>query len=84
MGFLTGILGVAYFVLLVVVWFLYRAAPPGWMTVTALLTLGGAMLLFSLGIVSEYLVRILDEARKRPPYVVDTVLDGSTDPPDAR
>jgi dolichol-phosphate mannosyltransferase len=84
MGFLTGILGVAYFVTALVVWFLYQAAPPGWMTVTALLTLGGAMLLFSLGIVSEYLVRILDEARKRPPYVVDTVLDGSRDPPAAR
>jgi hypothetical protein len=26
-----------------------------------------------MGIISEYLLRILDEARKRPPYVVESV-----------
>jgi len=61
-------------------WFWRRAAPPGWMTEVALLTLLGAMILFALGIVSEYLLRILDEARKRPPYVVERVV-GHTDQP---
>jgi len=83
MGFLTGILCVAYFAVLIAIWFLHRSAPPGWMTVTGLLTLLGAMMLFSLGIVSEYLVRVLDETRKRPPYVVETVLGSSGDPPAA-
>jgi len=54
-------------------WFLRRAAPPGWMTEVGLLTLLGAMILFALGIISEYLLRILAEARKRPPYVVERV-----------
>jgi len=54
-------------------WFWLRAAPPGWMTEVGLLTLLGAMILFALGIVSEYLLRLLDEARKRPPYVVERV-----------
>jgi glycosyltransferase involved in cell wall biosynthesis len=84
MGFLTGIFCVAYFAVMLVVWFLYHAAPPGWMTVTGLLTLVGSMLLFSLGIISEYLVRILDETRKRPLYVVDSVIDGSANKPAAR
>ena len=61
-------------------WFWRRAAPPGWMTEVALLMLLGAMILFALGIVSEYLLRILDEARKRPPYVVERVV-GHTDQP---
>ena len=55
-------------------WFWLRAAPPGWMTEVGLVTLLGAMILFALGIISEYLLRILDEARKRPPYVVERVL----------
>ena len=44
------------------------------MTVFGLLSLMGALILFSLGIISEYLLRILDEARKRPLYVVERVL----------
>ena len=77
MGFATGALCVIYFLYLLAIWFWLRAAPPGWMTFAGLLTLLGAMVLFSLGIVSEYLLRILDEARKRPPYVVDIVIRGT-------
>jgi glycosyltransferase involved in cell wall biosynthesis len=80
LGIVTAFACLAYLAFLLTVWALYQSAPPGWMTVTGLLTLLGAMLLFSLGIVSEYLVRILDEARKRPPYVVDTLL-GDDDKP---
>jgi hypothetical protein len=39
-----------------------------------LVTLLGSLNLFAIGILSEYLLRILDEARKRPAYVVDTVI----------
>jgi dolichol-phosphate mannosyltransferase len=83
MGFATAALCVIYFMYLLAIWFWLRTAPPGWMTVAGLLTLLGAMLLFSLGIVSEYLLRILDEARKRPPYVVDTVIGGEVPRRDA-
>jgi dolichol-phosphate mannosyltransferase len=55
-------------------WYLYRATPLGWATVVGILLLLGAMILFSLGILSEYLLRILSEARKRPPYVVERVI----------
>jgi dolichol-phosphate mannosyltransferase len=75
MGFAAGALCLAYLAFALASWLLYHAAPPGWMTVVGLVTLLGSLLLFSLGIVSEYLVRILDEARKRPPFVVDRVLD---------
>lgn len=54
-------------------------APPGWMTVVGLLLLLGAFVLFALGIISEYLLRILDESRKRPPFVVETVTGGDRD-----
>jgi len=84
MGIATGSLCIVYLAYLLTIWFLYQAAPPGWMTVTGILTLLAALLLFSLGIVSEYLLRILDEARKRPPYVVDSTIGGSEDQPAER
>ena len=73
MSLLLGALCLLFLTFSIGTWFWLRAAPPGWMTEVGLLTLLGAMILFALGIVSEYLVRILDEARKRPPYVVERV-----------
>jgi glycosyltransferase involved in cell wall biosynthesis len=73
LGFSTALLCLIYLAIVLTQWFLYHKAPLGWMTVVGLVVLLGAMILFSLGIVSEYLLRILDEARKRPPFVVDTV-----------
>lgn len=74
MSFLLAAFCLAYLAVLLAVWFWLRAAPPGWMTQVGLTALVGSMILFALGIVSEYLVRILDEARKRPPYVVERVV----------
>jgi polyisoprenyl-phosphate glycosyltransferase len=69
LGFVLSTLCVLYLVFLVAL----RTPPHGWLTVVGLILLLGAMLLFSLGIVAEYLLRILDEARKRPPFVVEWV-----------
>lgn len=46
----------------------------GWTTIVALISLFGGMTLLMLGIIGEYLWRILDETRKRPSYVVDKVV----------
>lgn len=75
MGFLAAAFCLLYLVAALAMRYHYGVSPPGWMTVVGLLTLLGSMILFSLGIVSEYLFRILDEARKRPPYVVERVID---------
>jgi len=77
MGFFMATLCVVYLAVVLASWYYRQAAPPGWMTVVGLVTLLGALTLFSLGIVSEYLLRILDEARKRPPYVVEEVIGES-------
>lgn len=76
MSFAMATLCVVYLAVALASWFYLQAAPPGWMTIFGLVALLGAITLFSLGIVSEYLLRILDEARKRPPYVVDQVIGG--------
>jgi dolichol-phosphate mannosyltransferase len=75
MGMATALLAVVYLMWVLYRWATLHAAPPGWVTVVGLVTLLGSMNLFALGILSEYLLRILDESRKRPPYVVDRVIN---------
>jgi glycosyltransferase involved in cell wall biosynthesis len=76
MSFAMATVCVLYFPFVLATWYYRHAAPPGWMTIFGLVSVLGALTLFSLGIVSEYLLRILDEARKRPPYVVEHVIGG--------
>ena len=70
-------LSLMYLMYLFFLWHSTGNAPLGWTTVVGLLSLLGSLILFSLGIVSEYLLRILDETRKRPPYVVEKVVDSA-------
>lgn len=46
----------------------------GWTTIVALITFLLGLIMVMLGIIGEYLWRILDESRKRPPYVIDEVI----------
>ena len=47
--------------------------PPGWATIVVLLTFFSGMVMTMLGIIGEYLWRILDAARNRPMYLIDEV-----------
>ena len=71
MGLIIASLCILSFIYLFIQYFLLGLAPPGWTSLVGMITLFSAMILFSLGIVSEYLLRILDEARKRPLYVIE-------------
>lgn len=74
-GFIFAFIFLIYLFGLLIQWFLFKTAPAGWMTVVTLLCLSSSMILSALGIVAEYLLRILDQGRKRPISVVDEVLD---------
>ena len=70
LGFLVSCL--AFLVVVYVLWsrLVTGEAIPGWASVmTSVLFLGGIQLL-ALGIIGEYLGRIYDETKGRPPYVV--------------
>ncbi len=70
-AFALGGAALAYLAFALWQWVMLHAAPPGWMTVIGFLTLIGAAILFALGIVSEYLLRVLQEQKRRPAYVVE-------------
>ena len=52
--------------------------PPGWATIVILITCLGGGIMFMLGIIGEYLWRILDAVHKRPLYLVDEIIDATT------
>ena len=81
-GLTCATLCVLYLLVIVAKWYWLRAAPPGWATLAGLVLLLGAITLFSLGIISEYLCRILEETRKRPPFVVERVVSADAETPD--
>jgi polyisoprenyl-phosphate glycosyltransferase len=49
----------------------------GWTSLVVILLLIGGIQLLSLGIVGQYVARIFDEAKGRPLYLVDEVVDGA-------
>ena len=66
---------VSYGVIIFLNWTLAAQAPPGWMTIVGLILIFGSMTLFALGIISEYLLRILDAVRKRPLVVKERIIE---------
>jgi len=70
----TSLISFIYFIYILINWKITGTAPPGWMTVVGLLLLLGTIILFALGIISEYLLRILDESRKRPSYIIERII----------
>lgn len=69
-GFSFAIFCLLYLVGLLIQWFTVGRAPEGWMTVVSLILLASSSILFSLGIIAEYLLRILAESKNRPLSVV--------------
>jgi dolichol-phosphate mannosyltransferase len=54
-----------------VVAYLLGHTVPGWASLTVGMLFLGAVQLLCLGVLGEYVGRILDEVRRRPPYTVE-------------
>jgi dolichol-phosphate mannosyltransferase/undecaprenyl-phosphate 4-deoxy-4-formamido-L-arabinose transferase len=42
----------------------------GWATITVVLLITSGLMLFSIGVIGEYLIRIINGVEKRPPYII--------------
>ncbi len=70
LGLVTTLVGVAYGVFALIAHLMGRVQT-GWTSVVVLVLVFGGMQLLSLGIVSEYVGRTYEEAKRRPRYVID-------------
>ena len=74
-GLLVAVGGFGYAALLVAMKLLRAVPIPGWTALMVVnLVLGGGIFLV-LGVIGEYIWRILDEVKRRPLFVVDGVVD---------
>lgn len=70
--FFTGILWTFYIITRKL---MINDLPEGWPALTSILLLGFGITNISLGIIAEYLWRTLDEARKRPVFIIDEIIN---------
>ncbi|OKP81743.1 glycosyl transferase family 2 [Paenibacillus helianthi] len=74
-GVITAILSFLYGVFVIIGTLSGFIELQGWTTIIALITFLLGIIMIMLGIIGEYLWRILDESRERPSYVVDQTFE---------
>ena len=74
-GFLSAIAAVLYSVSVLMEKLIFGIAVPGYATIVILLLLLGGLILFSLGIIGEYLARMYIQMKNRPIYIEKTYLE---------
>ena len=73
-GLVTAFVSFSYGLLVVLLRCFGTIAVPGWTILVVILTFLLGLIMIMLGIIGEYLWRILDESRKRPPYIIDKII----------
>ena len=71
LGLLFALFGILLGVITLIQYFLYDSLPPGWATLTILLSVFSGIQLFFLGVIGEYIGATYIEVKKRPHYIVD-------------
>ncbi len=83
LGFLTLVMGVGVGADALIAWFQGRAVS-GFATTIITLLIVGSFIMISLGIIGEYLAKIYDEIKARPPYLLESAVgfeENATLPP---
>lgn len=70
-GAILAVLGTIYAVVIMGAWFFHNTPFSGWAPIMVAILLVGGMIMLMLGIVGEYLWRILDEIKAKPVYILD-------------
>jgi hypothetical protein len=83
---LISAIGILVFLasLFVLAWTLWVAlftdrAVPGWASITLPIYFLGGIQLLSLGVIGEYLGKLYIEAKRRPRYLIERIVEGSPD-----
>jgi len=79
LGFITVVFSLIYFAYNVYRKFLYNDVPQGFTaTILAIILFSGVQLI-SLGLIGEYVLRIYNQVRNRPLFVIDKIIQDGTD-----
>lgn len=71
MGLIFGFCAMLYSVIILISYFFGNISISGWTALMLVLLSMGSFMFFSIGILGEYLWRILDNTKQRPMYIID-------------
>lgn len=75
LGVLTGIASILYLVWVIIEKLVWGIAVPGYATIIVLILLLGAIQLFCIGIIGEYVGRTFEQSKDRPIYIAKEILE---------
>ena len=75
LGFLLAALGFLYTLLIIAMRILKNIPVTGWASLTVIVLVTSGAQLVLVGILGEYLWRVLDEPRQRPSFIVDSTIN---------
>lgn len=73
-GFLFSITSVFYGISIIYAFIFHKTPFVGWAPLMLLLLLIGGLIMIMLGIIGEYIWRLLDEVKRRPRYIIKEIL----------
>jgi polyisoprenyl-phosphate glycosyltransferase len=74
-GILFFLAGIFWTILIISRKLLFNDVASGWTALTSILLMGFGITNISLGIIAEYLWRTLDVSRKRPPFIIEEIVE---------
>lgn len=75
LGMFVAIAGFLFALYIIIDRIFNQAVIQGWSSVMVAILLMGGLQMIMIGVIGEYVWRALDEARARPRYIIDTMLD---------
>ena len=81
-GFLSSLFSVIYLLVVIIQKLFFEIAVPGYATIVVLILLLGGLILFSLGIIGEYLAKIYVQIKNRPIYIEKEYFTNQTEDKD--
>lgn len=75
LGIISFLVGILYALVIVLLYFLGDVPFKGWAPIMIIVLVLSGMQMLMLGIIGEYLWRTLDQVRKRPDFVIETIKD---------
>jgi polyisoprenyl-phosphate glycosyltransferase len=82
-GFVLAMLGMLYALIIITLRLLHGVLIEGWSSLMVVVLVASGAQLIGLGIIGEYLWRVLDEVRKRPIFLVKRKIGFDTEPTDS-
>lgn len=79
LGVIYAILSFSYGILIFLSWLRFGIEVQGWVPMMLVLTFTAGLQMTLLGILGEYIWRTMDETRKRPLFVIDTIYSSSNE-----